>query len=87
MVQEDMTSREKIESLHGCLRYVADVEPYGIPFLTPLLNLAAGCPEEDRVINNIPTPQSVRRLLCVCDRILVINKGISLDYLLKDLPR
>ena len=27
MVQEDMTSREEIESLHGCLRYVADVEP------------------------------------------------------------
>ena len=27
MVQEDVTSREKIESLHGCLQYVADVEP------------------------------------------------------------
>ena len=87
MMCEKVTSRKKIESLHGCLRYVADVEPFGIPFLTPLIKLAGTCPEEKRSCDMIPTPKLVKRLLCVWDRILELNKGISMAFILQELPR
>ena len=41
-----------MESVHGNLNYVADVEPFGRPFLAPILNIAvqnSGSPKGCRV--------------------------------------
>ena len=32
----DSTTRKELEKIHGCLSYVADVEPFGRPFLAHL---------------------------------------------------
>ena len=87
MLTKTRVSRKDIESVHGCLQYVAGVEPFGIPFLTPLIQLIAKSNKPDSSLANIPVSTLVKRLLRVWDRILVINKGISLDYILDRLPR
>ena len=87
MIAKPYTSCEDIESLHGCLRYVADVEPFGIPFLAPLMNLIRGQRDGNRSEMKLAVPSRVKRLLCVWDRILVLNKGITMDYMLGRLPR
>ena len=87
MLSGKKTSCESIESLHGCLRYVASVEPYGIPFLTQLIALLNGRRLRDRKQRNIRVPWKIKRMLGLQHHILAVNKGVSLDYILDRLPR
>ena len=87
MKSETFTSCEEVESIHGCLRYVANVEPYGIPFLTPLIDLICGQRLGNRKTKRIKVTRLVKRLLTVWERMLVRNRGISMDYILQRLPR
>ena len=87
MKSETFTSCEEVESIHGCLRYVANVEPYGIPFLTPLIDLICGQRLGNRKAKRIKVTRLVKRLLSVWERMLVRNRGISMDYILQRLPR
>ena len=82
MLRADYTSRTEIESLHGCLNYVADVEPFGRPFLAQLIALAAGRKKRDRIVLS----RLVKRSLELWFQILQLNKGISIDFLLNKIP-
>ena len=43
----EITTRKEIEKIHGCLNYVADVEPFGRPFLAYLTAAMTGRSERD----------------------------------------
>ena len=78
----DSTTRNEIEKIHGCLSYVADVEPFGRPFLAHLTLAMAGKKDHEPIIL---TPLA-RMSLKIWDLILEKNKGISMDYILKRMP-
>ena len=50
MIFEPTTTRKKLEKLHGCLNYVADIEPFGRPFLSHLTNAMNGVKPNEEVI-------------------------------------
>ena len=45
----EFTTRTDVEKLHGCLNYVADVEPFGRPFLAHLTMAISSTEEGERV--------------------------------------
>ena len=45
-----VTFRKDLEKIHGCLNYVADVEPFGRPFLAPLTKAISGIEENTPII-------------------------------------
>ena len=42
MLNTEFTTRKDLEKIHGCLNYVAGVEPFGRPFLAHLTMAMAG---------------------------------------------
>ena len=83
MILEDTTTRKKLEQLHGCLNYVADIEPLGRPFLAHLTTAMTGTTPADE----IRLPPEAKMGLKVWYRILWQNKGIDFDFVLNRLPR
>ena len=49
MIVERTTNRKKLEVLHGCLNYVADIEPFGRPFLDHLTASMSGAKSTDEI--------------------------------------
>ena len=66
---------------------MADIEPFGIPFLNPLIQLTVGRRLRNRKMKQIRIPYLVKRLLCVWEKILERNRGSAMDYILDRLPR
>ena len=83
MIIDETTTRKKLEKLHGCLNYVADIEPFGRPFLAHLTNAMSGAKPTDEIV----LPSHAKMGLKVWYRILKQNKGISFDFVLNRLPR
>ena len=83
MIREDTTTRKLLEKLHGNLNYVADIEPFGRPFLSQLTNAMSGASPKQEIV----LPRQTKLGLKVWYRILMLNKGISFDYVLDRLPR
>ena len=83
MLNNEFTTRKDLEKIHGCLNYVAGVEPFGRPFLAHLTMAMAGKAGGDR----IAISRLVRQCLEIWDAILVKNKGISLDFILRKIPQ
>ena len=83
MLAIDFTTRQELEKIHGCLSYVADVEPFGRPFLAHLTMLMAGKGKKDP----IAISPLVRQSLHIWDVILKRNKGLSMDFILKRIPQ
>ena len=77
-----ITTKKELERLHGCLNYVADVEPFGRPFLALLTSAIVDARDHDR----ITLSPLARKGLQIWDLILKKNKGISMDFLLDRLP-
>ena len=78
----NVVSTKEIEKLHGCLNYVADVEPFGRPFLAHLTMALSEAGEEDTVTLSKLTKLGLK----IWDRILCRNKGSSFDFILNRLP-
>ena len=83
MIRGDTTTRKLLEKLHGCLNYVADIEPFGRPFLSQLTNAMSGASSMQEIVLSRQTKLGLK----VWRRILTLNKGISFDYVLDRLPR
>ena len=75
-------TKDEIESLHGSLNYVAEVEPFGRPFLAALSKASTRRNRKEM----IPIPDEVRHGLFIWNRILNRNKGIAMDFVLNRLP-
>ena len=75
-------SRKDVERLHGVLNYVAEVEPFGRPFLSQLTVVISGVKEGDMV----RLPVLAKLGLKIWDSILRRNKGSSFDFVLDRLP-
>ena len=82
LLDKSYATKEEFESLHGNLNYVAEVEPFGRPFLAALSK--AGTRRNRK--ENIRIPDEVRHGLFIWNRILTRNKGISMDFVLNRLP-
>ena len=50
MILESTTTRKKLEKLHGFVNYVADIEPFGRPFLAHLTNAMTGVKPKEEII-------------------------------------
>ena len=83
MIIDETTNRKKLEKLHGCLCYVADIEPFGRPFLAQLTNAMSGAGSTSEIV----LPPHTKMGLKVWYRILMQNKGSSFDFILNRLPR
>ena len=83
MSRERCTTRKAIEKLHGCLNYVADIEPFGRPFLAHLTTAMTGVKPNE----NIVLPTQAKMGLRIWSRILMRNKGASFDFVSNRLPR
>ena len=83
MLNGEFTTRKELEKIHGCLNYVADVEPFGRPFLAHLTMAMAG--RDD--IEKITISPLLRQSLQIWELILERNKGISMDFILKRSPQ
>ena len=83
MSSEHTTTKKMLEKLHGNLNYVAGIEPYGRPFLAHLTNAISGSRYDEEVI----LPFVARRALLVWERILTLNKGSSMEFIIERLPR
>ena len=83
MILERTTNRKKLEKLHGCLNYVADIEPFGRPFLDHLTTAMSGAKPTDAIL----LPPYAKMGLKIQYRILRQNKGTSFDFVLNRLPR
>ena len=75
----DTTTRSELERIHGCLNYVADVEPFGRPFLPHLMDAMAGMKEGEPITLSLLARLSLK----IWDLILEKNKCISMDFVLK----
>ena len=49
MLATRLTTRNAVEKLHGCLNYVAEVEPFGRPFLADLMTVISGTSDGEPV--------------------------------------
>ena len=79
----DTTTRNELERIHGFLNYMAYVKPFGRPLLRHLTDAMAGMKEGEPI-----TLSPLARLsLKIWDLILEKNKCISMDCVLKRLPR
>ena len=76
------TTRKQLEKIHGCLNYVAGVEPFGRPFLASLTSEFSGVKEGEAIKLSPVT----RMGLEIWEQILKSNKGISMDFILNRLP-
>ena len=83
MILEPTTTRKKLEKLHGCLSYVADIEPFGRPFLAHLTNAMSGTKPNEEIVLSPQTKMGLKVWFCI----LYQNKGISFDFVLNRLPR
>ena len=79
---KDEISRKDIERLHGVLKYVADVKPFGHPFLSQLTVAISWANEGDMVHLSVLAKLGLR----IWDSILRRNKGSSFDFVLDRLP-
>ena len=79
----DLVSTKELEKLHGCLNYVAAVEPFGRPFLAHLTNAISNA--DDKKI--VSLSELTRLGLRIWDQILHHNKGITFDFILDRLPQ
>ena len=79
----EVTTRKELEKMHGCLNYVAGVEPFGRPFLAHL-TMAMSDTKEKTPIRLSPV---ARWGLRIWDLILRKNKGLGMDFLLNRIPR
>ena len=79
----ELVSRKSLEKLHGCLNYVAVVEPFGRPFLAHLTMAISGEGLDEMIILS----KLARLGLRIWDQILKQNKGVSIDFILNRLPR
>ena len=79
----DVTSKKELEVIHGCLNYVAGVEPFGRPFLAHLTMAMAGRREDEP----ITLSSLARSSLQIWEQILRRNKGIHMDFILDRIPR
>ena len=70
----NVVSTKEIEKLHGCLNYVADIEPFGRPFLAHLTMALSEAGEEDTVTLSKLTKLGLK----IWDRILCRNKEAHL---------
>ena len=82
MLQEDSTTRKNLEKLHGQLNYVADIEPFGRPFLAHLTNAMVDRTTKDEIRLSNMTKESLK----IWEQILLRNKGVSFDFVLNKLP-
>ena len=78
----DMTTKKEIEKLHGCLNYVAAVEPFGRPFLAHLTDAITDVHDEERIVLS----PLARMSLKIWDVLLKKNRGISYNFALDKLP-
>ena len=83
MLSTDVTTRIEVEKIHGCLNYVAEVEPFGRPCLAHLTIAMTGKDENDQ----IALSPLIRQSLKIWEWILKRNKGISMDFILKRIPQ
>ena len=81
--RERFTTRKAIEELHGCLNYVADIKPFGRPFLAHLTTAMSGVKPNE----NIVLPTQAKMGLRIWSRILTRNKGASFDFVSNRIPR
>lgn len=73
----------KIMSLHGNLSFAATAAPFGRPFLSSLSSLVAGKKKTDVVTLNEPAAMCLR----IWKKLLLMNRGVSYDFILGRLPR
>ena len=78
----EINSTKELEKLHGCLNYVAALEPFGRPFLAHL-TMAISTAQEDETVSLSPLS---RLGLRIWDLLLMRNKGTSMDFILGRLP-
>ena len=83
MILDGTTKRKKLKQLHGCLNYVADIEPFGRPFLAHLTNAMSRAEPTEEIMLSPPAKMGLK----VWYRILMQNKGIHFDFVLNRLPR
>ena len=50
MLTTASTTKKQLEKLHGCLNYVAGVEPFGRPFLASLTTAMTGVEEDAAIV-------------------------------------
>ena len=77
-----IVSTKVIEKLHGCLNYVAEVEPFGRPFLAHLTMALSDAGGRETTSLSELTKLGLR----IWDMILRRNKGLSMDFILDRLP-
>ena len=83
LLDKSHATKDEIESLHGSLNYVADVEPFGRPFLAALSKVCTRRTQKESIL----IPDEVRHGLFIWNRILNRNKGIAMDFVLNRLPK
>ena len=79
----DKIHRKDVQRLHGALNYVADVEPFGRPFLTQLTTAISGANEGNMEHVSVLAKLGLR----IWDSILRRSKGSSFDFVLDRLPQ
>ena len=77
------TTRKELEKIHGCLNYVAGVEPFGRPFLANLTTAMTGIEDGDPIVLSRVAICSLK----IWEQILRRNKGITMDFILNRIPR
>ena len=83
LLAKDSTEVSEILTMHGNLNYAALVTPFGRPFLAPLTNATIGRSQDETV----PVSEHLKMGLRIWKKILTVNRGISFDFILGNLPK
>ena len=83
MLNADRASVRDVLKLHGNLNYAAGVTPFGRPFLASLTTAIQGLKHTE----TIKVSETLKSDLRIWKNILVVNRGVTYDFILGLLPR
>ena len=83
MLKKRQVSVTDILQIHGNLNYVAEVAPFGRPFLAAFTSAILGRTGHDVVV----VSEAMKSALRIWESILKANTGVTFDFVLGKLPR